>query len=122
VRAGHPRAPPLSPELLGFVLLGVFFFAIFALKIRRNDLFNTVVNLFYFLLLFASSMFYPLDPLPGWFRVAAQLNPLTWHVDVLRFATIGVGDPWRILLEAAAFVVFSLAAFAYAVRTLQRQE
>jgi tripartite ATP-independent transporter DctM subunit len=30
VRAGHPRAPPLSPELLGFVLLGVFFVAIFA--------------------------------------------------------------------------------------------
>ena len=30
MRAGHPRAPPLSPELLGFVLLGVFFFAIFA--------------------------------------------------------------------------------------------
>src|SRR3990172_9339641 len=75
-----------------------------------------------FVFLFASSMFSPLEPLPGWFRAAAQLNPLTWHVDVLRFATIGVGDPWRILLEAAAFVVFSLAAFAYAVRTLQRQE
>ena len=29
MRAGHPRAPPLSPELLGFVLLGVFFVAIF---------------------------------------------------------------------------------------------
>ena len=121
---------PLRWERLPLLLAGVvggaagwfFFFAIFALKIRRNDLFNTVVNLFYFLLLFASSMFYPLDPLPGWFRAAARLNPLTWHVDVLRFSTIGVGDPWRILLEAAAFVVFSLAAFAYAVRTLQQQE
>jgi tripartite ATP-independent transporter DctM subunit len=30
VRARHPRAPPLSLELLGFVLLGVFFVAIFA--------------------------------------------------------------------------------------------
>jgi len=30
VRAGHPRARPVSHELLGFVLLGVFFLAIFA--------------------------------------------------------------------------------------------
>ncbi len=29
MRAGHPAAAPLSLELLGFVLLGVFFFAIF---------------------------------------------------------------------------------------------
>lgn len=29
MRACHPRGPPLSPELVGFVLLGVFFFAIF---------------------------------------------------------------------------------------------
>jgi len=121
---------PVRLEQLPLLLLGVaggaagwfFFFAIFALKIRRNDVFNSVVNILYFFLIFSSSMFYPLEPLPGWFRAAAQLNPLTWHVDVLRFATIGVGDPWRILLEAAAFVVFSLAAFAYAVRTLQRQE
>jgi TRAP-type mannitol/chloroaromatic compound transport system permease large subunit len=29
VRPAHPRASPLSPELVGFVLLGVFFVAIF---------------------------------------------------------------------------------------------
>ncbi len=29
MRPAHPRRPPLSPELLGFVLLGVFFLAIF---------------------------------------------------------------------------------------------
>jgi tripartite ATP-independent transporter DctM subunit len=29
VLAGHPGEPPLSPEALGFVLLGTFFFAIF---------------------------------------------------------------------------------------------
>jgi len=116
------RLPLLAAAVVGGAAGWFFFFAIFALKIRRNDLFNTVVNVFYFVFLFASSMFYPLEPLPGWFRRVAELNPLTWHVDVLRFATIGVGDPGRILLEAAAFVIFSLAAFAYAVRTLQQQE
>lgn len=29
MRARHPRGSPLSPELVGFVLLGVFFFAVF---------------------------------------------------------------------------------------------
>ena len=119
---------PVKLERLPLLLLGVvggaagwfFFFAIFALKIRRNDLFNTVVNLFYFILLFASSTFYPLEPLPVWFRTAALANPLTWQVDFLRFYSIGVGDPMRILVESAAFVVFSLAAFAYAVRCLQQ--
>ena len=45
-----------------------FFYAIFALRIRRNDAFNTVTSVFYFVFLFASSMFYPLDPLPRAFR------------------------------------------------------
>jgi ABC-type polysaccharide/polyol phosphate export permease len=43
--------------------------------------------LFYFVFLFASSMFYPLDPLPRAFRLVAAVNPVTWHVDVLRYAT-----------------------------------
>lgn len=121
---------PLRLPLLPLLFLGVvagtlgwfFFFAILALKIRRNDAFNTVINLFYFVFLFASSVFYPLEMLPGWFRAAARANPLTWHVDLLRFSSIGMGRPVEVLVEAGAFVVFSLAAFLYAVRCLQRQE
>src|SRR5262247_1843437 len=86
--------------LLASMVLGVivgtagwfFFYAVFALRIRRNDAFNTVTSIFYFVFLFASSMFYPLDPLPRLFRVAALANPITWQIDVLRYATIGVGD------------------------------
>ncbi len=120
---------PVRFDLLPLLLLGVavgtagwvFFLAIFALRIRRNDLFNSVMSVFYFVFLFASSIFYPLEPLPGWFRWAALANPLTWQVDLLRFSSLGLGDPGRILLESAAFVIFSLAAFLYAVRCLQQQ-
>jgi len=49
------------------------------------------------------------------------LNPITWHVDVLRYATIGVGTPGTIALEAAGFVVFTLVAFWFAVRALGRE-
>ena len=121
---------PLRADLLPLLLLGVlagtagwfFFYAIFALRIRRNDIFNTVTSVFYFVFLFASSTFYPLEPLPAWLRYAALANPLTWHVDFLRYSTIGVGQPRVILLEAAGFMAFTLVAFVIAVRSLQQQE
>src|SRR5262249_47698936 len=81
-----------------------FFYAIFALRIRRNDAFNTVTSVFYFFFLFASSMFYPLDPLPRVFRIVALANPITWHVDVLRYATIGVGTGSMAAIESAGFI------------------
>ena len=74
-----------------------------------------MTSIFYFVFLFASSMFYPLDPLPAPFRAVALANPITWHVDVMRFATIGAGDPQPIALEAAGFVVFTLVSFAGAL-------
>jgi ABC-2 type transport system permease protein len=120
---------PLRPG--GFALLTVavvvgtagwfFFYAIFALAIRRNDAFNTITSIFYFVFLFASSMFYPIDPLPAAFRAVALVNPITWHVDVMRFATIGIGDPQSIALEAAGFVTFTLVSFAAALLVLRRE-
>jgi ABC-2 type transport system permease protein len=116
----------LLPVLLGGVVVGLmgwfYFYAIFALRIRRNDIFNTVTSIFYFVFLFASSMFYPLEPLPDWLRWAALANPTTWQVDVLRYGTIGMGDPRTILWESLAFIVFTLVSFYFAVRALRHQE
>ena len=115
--------PKLLPLLLFGVVLGTagwfFFFAIFALRIRRNDVFNTVVSLFYFLFLFASSMFYPLEPLPAWLRTAALANPITWQVDLLRYSTVGLAVR-HLALESAAFVAFTLLMFYFGLRTLRR--
>lgn len=115
----------LAPQLLLATAVGTvgwfFFYAIFALRIRRNDVFNTVTSIFYFLFLFVSSMFYPLDPLPRWFRAAGLLNPITWQVDVLRYCTIGLGDPRRVALEGAAFLGFSAISFVFAIRALRQQ-
>ncbi|MGC2312083.1 MAG: hypothetical protein WA516_05450, partial [Candidatus Acidiferrales bacterium] len=62
-----------------------------------------------------------LAPLPKWFRVTALANPITWEVDLFRYSSIGVGVPRVVLLESAAFVLFGLASFAYAVRSLREQ-
>src|SRR5262245_13543453 len=88
-----PLRPQGLPLLVAATIVGTagwfFFYAIFALLIRRNDAFNTVNSVFYFFFLFASSMFYPLEPLPAAFRIVALANPITWQVDALRYATIG---------------------------------
>jgi ABC-2 type transport system permease protein len=119
----------IRPE--GFALLAAsvvvgtagwfFFYAVFALAIRRNDAFNTVTSIFYFVFLFASSMFYPLEPLPPLFRAIARANPVTWHVDVMRYATIGLGDPRLMAIEAAAFAAFTVASFGAALYVLRRE-
>jgi ABC-2 type transport system permease protein len=122
---GVPLRPNRFPLLAAAIVVGTagwfFFYSIFALAIRRNDAFNTVTSIFYFVLLFASSMFYPVDPLPAAFRAVALVNPITWHVDVMRFATIGLGDPRTIALEAAGFVMFTCVSFAGALLVLRRE-
>ena len=114
------------PLLIAAVAIGTagwfFFYAIFALLIRRNDAFNTVTSICYFVFLFASSMFYPVEPLPTVFRLAASANPITWQVDVLRYATIGLGSPGTIALQSALFLGFAGVSFAVAMRALMRQE
>jgi ABC-2 type transport system permease protein len=122
---GVALRPQGFPLLVAAVIVGTagwfFFYAIFALCIKRNDAFNTVTSIFYFVFLFASSMFYPIEPLPAAFRAVALANPITWHVDVMRFATIGAGDPARIALEAGGFVVFTIVSFVGALVVLRRE-
>ena len=52
-------------------------------------------------------MFYPLDPLPPLFRWIAYANPITWQVDIFRYATLGLGSASVLLLEALGFVIFT---------------
>ena len=97
-----------------------FLFAAFAFLIRRNDTFNTVINACYFVLMFLSSLFYPLDNVPTWLRLASLANPLTWLTDGLRWLVIGAGDRSFVLIEMALFLVFLVISFWLALKALQR--
>jgi len=114
------RLPLLFLGIVGGTAGWFFLYATLALKIRRNDVFNTVTSVMYLLLL-ASSMYYPLEPLPAWFRRFSMANPVTWQVDFLRYCTLGTGAPAQIAWEAAAFLVFSAIFFLAATRSLQQQ-
>lgn len=112
---------PLTVAIVVIATAGWFFlFSVFAIKFARMDAFNTVLSATYILLMFLSSMFYPLSDLPFWFRIPAYLNPMTWQVDLLRFSLLGVGSATPLLLEGAATTAFALVCLAFAVRTLNR--
>ena len=97
-----------------------FLFAIAAILMSRMDSFNTITSAAYILLMFLSTMFYPLDGLPMWFQTLAMINPMTWQVDILRFSLLGTGDPTTLALEATAFVAFSAISLVFAVRPQPR--
>jgi ABC-2 type transport system permease protein len=112
------------PLILIAMIIGTaawfFFLSIFAFLIRRNDTFNLVINVLYFVLMFLSSVFYPLERVPAWLRTVALLNPLSWHSDFLRFLTLGAGDLNVILLEIGGFCLFLVVSFWAAIRALQK--
>jgi ABC-2 type transport system permease protein len=114
---------PLTAAIVVMATAGWFFlFSVFAIKLARMDAFNTVLSATYILLMFLSSMFYPLSNLPMWFRVPAYLNPMTWQVDLLRFSLLGVGSTAPLLLESVAVVMFTLICLSLAVRALNRAD
>ena len=112
---------PLTALVVIATTAGWFFlFGIFAIRLSRMDSFNTLTSAFYILLMFLSTMFYPLDGLPAWFRTLSLANPMTWQVDLLRFSLLGTGDATTLALEAIAFAAFSAISLVFAVRALNR--
>jgi ABC-2 type transport system permease protein len=95
-----------------------FFFSIFSIRLHRMDSFNTFTSAAYIILMFISTMFYPIDQMPQWFRFIARLNPMTWQVDLLRFSVLGSGSAGMIAVESVAFIVFALVCLKFATRAI----
>ena len=63
-------------------------------------------------LFFASNAIYPVALMPGWLRVVAAVNPLTYQVDALRalmiqggISTFGLGFDFAVLAGVLALFV-----------------
>lgn len=110
---------PLTMIFSAMTTAGWFFlFAIAAIRMTRMDSFNTITSAAYIILMFLSSMFYPLGGLPAWFRYLAMGNPMTWQVDILRWSLLGIGSPAIAAVESACFLVFTLICLSLAVKTM----
>jgi ABC-2 type transport system permease protein len=74
--------------VIAAVLLGAICFStlslIIACLVKTRERFMGIGQLLTMPLFFASNAIYPTAIMPGWLRVAAHLNPLTYQVDALR--------------------------------------
>lgn len=75
------------------VMLGAIFFSTFSLIIaclvKTRERFMGIGQLLTMPLFFASNAIYPIEIMPNWLKMIAQINPLTYMVDALRTLMIG---------------------------------
>jgi len=104
-------APGALVAMLVFVMLGSAAFATFSLMVacivKTRERFMGIGQLLTMPLFFASNAIYPLDIMPGWLRVVARVNPLSYLVDGLR-ATMIHGGTTHFGLGADAGVILLL--------------
>jgi ABC-2 type transport system permease protein len=102
---------------LAILILGTGAFAcmsmLIAAAVKERERFMGIGQLVMMPLFFASSALYPLSIMPGWLRVVAHVNPLTYEVQGLRQMLVGVGGSgvvWLDFLVVGGFFLLMLAA------------
>ncbi|HUX90454.1 MAG TPA: ABC transporter permease [Gallionellaceae bacterium] len=112
------RLDPLAiVAVLASVMLGSAIFSTFSLIIacivKTRERFMGIGQLLTMPMFFASNAIYPLDLMPGWLRVIAQINPLTYLIDALRGLMIKGGEVVHGYLVdfSVMLAVFSLLLF-----------
>lgn len=121
---GIPIRAAALPATVGVVLLGTaawyFLLSWIALRARGFNAYHTTTSTLYLILMFVSNLFYPADRLPAWIGWLAWANPLTWQVELTRWALYGGGDPDRLPFELVAQILFCGVTFVVADRALNR--
>jgi lipooligosaccharide transport system permease protein len=82
--------------------------------------FNYVVSAVITPLFLLAGSFFPLDQLPQWAQVLAQLNPLHHCVELVRHAVFGF-QGWEDLARVGALVVFGFAMWRLAIHAMERK-
>ena len=103
------------------VLLGSGIFATFSLVVacivKTRERFMGIGQVLTMPLFFASNAIYPMEIMPGWLRVAARANPLSYLVDALRALMIRGGhSAFGVGLDLAVLALVLAALVALAAR------
>lgn len=80
---------------------------IFASKMKDMQGFSIIMNFVIFPLFFLSGALYPLENFPSWLKYLSHIDPLTYGVDGLRKALIGISS-FSIVFNLIVLVFFSL--------------
>ncbi|MET8091477.1 ABC transporter permease [Micromonospora sp. NPDC005220] len=112
----------LSAALVSVVLgwsLGWLFMALSA-WLRRPESLQPIGGMLNMVLLFASNAFVPADGLPGWLRVVAEVNPMSYAITAARDLALGHPDLGTILATLASCLVLVLITAPLAIRSFRR--
>jgi lipooligosaccharide transport system permease protein len=82
--------------------------------------FNYVVSAVLTPLFLVAGTFFPLDALPEWVQVLAQLNPLHQTVQLVRHAAFGF-EGWTDLARVGALAAFALTMWRLAIHAMTRK-
>jgi ABC-2 type transport system permease protein len=91
-----------------------------AAGVKTRERFMGIGQLVMMPLFFASSALYPLSIMPGWLKVLARVNPLTYEVQGLRQMLVGVGAHGEVWLDFLVVIAFFAAMVAAATRAYPR--
>jgi ABC-2 type transport system permease protein len=88
-----------------------------AITVKTRERFMGIGQVLTMPLFFASNAIYPLAIMPDWLRVVAQVNPLSYVVDLLRGYLVYGSVPnaaldWTVLLIAVV-IVQTIASLTY---------
>jgi lipooligosaccharide transport system permease protein len=87
---------------------------------KSIDNFSYIVSAVLTPLFLVAGTFFPLDGLPQWVQVLAELNPLHHTVELVRHAAFGF-EGWTDLARVGALVAFGLAMWRVAIHAMTRK-
>lgn len=126
----------------GFMLVGLMIVLAMSLtsmglfiasRIRSMEAFQAVMQLLMFPLIFISPVMFPVETLPSWLATMVKINPVSYGVDAIRQAVMGVeasapfgiylfGYRMTIALDVAVVAAFGIIMLYLAIRSFQMQE
>jgi ABC-2 type transport system permease protein len=111
--------------VLTAILLGAAAFSAFsliiALLVKTRERFMGIGQVLTMPFFFASSAIYPIDVMPGWLKVIAHGNPLTYEVDALRAMMLSGGtSSFGLALDFGVLVAATIVMVLIAGRLYPR--
>jgi ABC-2 type transport system permease protein len=106
------------------VILGAALFSTFSLIIaclvRTRERFMGIGQLMTMPLFFASNAIYPVSIMPGWLQAIAQINPLSYQVDLLRALMLGQASASGVALDFGVLLVATTVLILIGARLYPR--
>ncbi len=105
------------------LVLGSLFFGslaiVLSIRLKSSETFQVVSTFIFFVFLFTSSVFYPVEKVPVAIQVVSFLNPLTYVADIFRAGLLGLVTP-LFAFKLIVLVGESLGMFLLAVLVFRR--